>query len=252
MEAIFTFVSEHYPTIGLLIVVAVIMYFVTMYHVSIQNTRKKADSTKKRVDELPCVENGKKLDILTHRVDELPCDTHKEILKSINRTLEYYGRDIFEVKKDITEIKMDMSEMKGALYFAFGKNLPFAKKKSPLSLTDDGIEMVTANHFDKIIDEKWSRICEALNNLNTKNPYDLQEFCISTVFADTTLNTPKFLSEKDIDRIKILSYKSGIPIFFYTQALGILIRDRYFAENGIDVDEIDMHYPAQLNTEPQE
>ena len=44
---VFSFISEHYPVIGGALILVLVAYNATMYHVSIQNTRK-------RVDNLPC------------------------------------------------------------------------------------------------------------------------------------------------------------------------------------------------------
>jgi len=91
MDVIFTFISENYPTIGLMIVVAIIVYMATMYHVLIQNTRKK-------VDKLPCDDHGKILDSYlkkledvsvsiqntNKRAERLPCDNHREQLSEIS------------------------------------------------------------------------------------------------------------------------------------------------------------------------
>ena len=55
MEAIFSFFSEHYPTITLFIVGCVVGGFIVRYHIGIQTTRKK-------VNGLPCDAHGKKLD----------------------------------------------------------------------------------------------------------------------------------------------------------------------------------------------
>ena len=64
MDIIFTFLSEYSPPIALLFVVAVATYFVTKYHISIQDTKKK-------VDELPCDAHGKKLDSHGRKLDKL-------------------------------------------------------------------------------------------------------------------------------------------------------------------------------------
>ena len=67
MEAVLSFLSNHYPTIGIVIAIAFIVYKATMYHVSIQNIKKK-------VAELPCDKHTKKLDelpVISKKVDDM-------------------------------------------------------------------------------------------------------------------------------------------------------------------------------------
>ena len=150
------------------------------------------------------------------KVDELPCDEHR-------------------AKIDKTGV--DIADIKNTLRFALGKKVPFSKRKSPLSLNEEGIDVVKLYNLDAMIDSNWVKINSALQGLKTKNPYDVQVFCIETAFGDTTgIRPPLFFTEKDIDKLKILSFKTGEDIFAFTQVMGILIRDRFFKENGIDVD----------------
>jgi len=135
-------------------------------------------------------------------------------------------------KTDIAEMKVDIAEMKGALIVRYGN--PLSKKKSPVSLTDEGEKMVSDNHLDVIVNSNWDRINTAIKRLKTQNPYDIQEFCRYASVSDTiNVTDAKFFSEPDIDKLKIVAFKSGYPVVLIAHVMGILIRDRYFAENRI-------------------
>ena len=69
---------------------------------------------------------------------------------------------------------------------------------------------------------------------------DIQEFSRNTAYFDTeNINEAKFFSERDIDKLKIVAFKTGYPIVIITKVImGILIRERYIKENGIDVDDL--------------
>jgi len=168
-------------------------------------------------------------------------------ITEITVTHSYFVKRLDKVETNIDVIRMDISEMKGTLRLVtdyITKNDALMKKRSPLSLTEEGIKTVEDNQLSIMIEDNWGKINAALHNLKADNPYDIQEFCFNTAFTDTLHDRPlKFFTEKDIDKLKKLSYKSGISLFIITRMLGILIRDRYFKENEIDMEEIDDHDP---------
>ena len=107
MDAIFTFIAENYPLIGVVIISGVIGGIAVRYHISIQQTKKK-------VDALPCIEHGQKLDELqkkTEKFDALPCDEHGKKLDEVQ---------IISKKVDALKVTSDkmvdiLSEICGAL-----------------------------------------------------------------------------------------------------------------------------------------
>ena len=140
------------------------------------------------------------------------------------------------IKADIVIIKADISEMKGVINARLGSTV--SRKRSPEVLTEEGEKIVSDYHLDVMVHNNWDRISAAINSLGTRNQYDLQEFCFYTAYLDTeNIKEAKFFSEKDIDKLKIVAYKTGYPLVIITKVImGILIRDRYFKENTIDDD----------------
>ena len=152
--------------------------------------------------------------------------------------------DSFNVRMDktesnIDEIRRDISFIKGSLDVITSTKDKFTEKNSPISLTDAGKEIVLANNLDATVANNWQKINAVLQEVKNKNPYDLQEFCIQTAFVDSN----KFFSAQDVEKLKIIAYKQGVPLISVTRMMGILIRDRYFRENNINVDEVDNHDP---------
>jgi peptidoglycan hydrolase CwlO-like protein len=173
-----------------------------------------------------------------------------ESLTPIKGSIARLDASIERLDKTTTRISNDISAMKGSFDTIMGMTDRMSKKKSPLSLTEEGEMFAADNNLQAMINENWSKINSALHELKTKNPYDLQQFCIDTAFADTTSISPaQFFSEEDIDRLKIMSYTSGVPMMSITRVLGILIRDRFFSENEINVGKIDAHKQNKLKTE---
>ena len=222
MEPVISFISEHYPTIAfflaILCVAVVATFKIAMYHASIQDTRQT-------VDELPCDAHSRKL-------DALPCELHTKIL-------DMHSHKLDELKTEVVEVKMDVSEMKGLMRLHYESAL--AKTKSPETLTEEGEKLVSDYNLTAIVNNNWNKITASINALKTRNPYDIQEFSRKTAFIDThNPQEAKFFSKEDIDKLKLIAFKTGYPlVLVVTQVMGILIRDKYFSENNIDVDEID-------------
>jgi len=223
MNAVISFILNNYPTIGMMIIVALVVFWATKYHLSIQNTKKK-------VDFLPCDTNGKKLEVLEYQIGRIPCDSHTVKL------------DKHSTKLDIMDFKIDT--ISASLEHLTSSKNAYSKRKSPLSLSNLGEELAASNNFNEIINKNWNKINAALKTLGTKNPYDLQKYSIDTALAVVIVKPPTFFTEEDIDKFKILAYKSDADLLSVTRVLGIMIRDRYFEENNIDVFEVDSHDPA--------
>jgi len=171
----------------------------------------------------------------TTKIRTLPCDKHTKKLDTLKT-------DVSILKTDVAVAKTDISYMKNTLSFALNVKDSSIKRNSPLSLSDIGEEIAASNKLNDMVNDNWSKIRAVLDDYKSRNPYDLQEYCFETAFCDT-IRTPVFFSEKDVDRLKITAYKSGTAIMSMTRVLGILIRDRYFSENGINVDDVDNHDP---------
>jgi len=154
-----------------------------------------------------------------------------------------FNKQMDKTESDIAQIKEDIAFLKGSFGAAIEIKDTLVKKKSPISLTDLGLQLVAEHNLDGIIVDNWLKINTAIQNLKTNNPYDIQEFCLESAFVRANI----FFSDKDIDRLKRISYQTGAPLFSIARVMGILIRDRYLKENGIDIGEIDQHAPRPDN-----
>ena len=111
--------------------------------------------------------------------------------------------------------------------------------RSPTTLTELGRRVAEDNRLDGMVDRNWPGIGESLRGLGTSNPYDIQRFCLEATFT----MPEKFFTKDDLDRLKFIAYRDGLPLISVTRVVGLLIQDRYFAENGIGADEPDRHAP---------
>ncbi len=157
------------------------------------------------------------------------------------KIVEKFGL-VNKMESSIDKIKDDISEIKAFIQIFRQENNPFAQAKSPISLTDKGLEVVDELHIKRIIEKNWDvlhkRVTEKLNN--DDNPYTIQEVCfrIGEKFSE-------FLTKEEFDMIKKYAYKEGHDVSQFDIVFGILIRDKFFEVEKIDVSEVDIHDPKK-------
>lgn len=144
-----------------------------------------------------------------------------------------------KTESSIYKIQEDIAYIKGSFEAAVAIKDVLTRKKSPISITEFGLQVVADHNLDAMVDSNWSKINTSVQNMKANNPYDIQEFCLETAFVKPSV----FFPDKDIDKLKLISFQTGIPLFSVARMMGVLIRDRYFKENGIDIAEIDKHRP---------
>jgi hypothetical protein len=164
----------------------------------------------------------------TKKVTQINSD-HNVLTKNASETSAY-----------IDEIRKDLSYLKGNIDIIIMNNNPLMKKKSPISLTDKGLEVSRKIKAEEIIEKNWKRIYENLEkNICDKNAYDIQGYCLTT----SSVNPEKFFDGNDIRRLKEFAFSQGNPLNIYMQMMGIIIRDKYLKIKGIDISDIDRYTP---------
>lgn len=156
----------------------------------------------------------------------------------LNKTLEKAEKNIDEIRRDISFLKGSMDIVKGGRR---DETSPLMQSHSPISLTKEGKQV--ANELDayNLIDKNWSRIRHDLQKMVGKNAYDIQQYCIETADVDSSF----FFDEETIDHVKMYAFRKGMPVQMYLRMLGLLIRDRFFEEQGIPLYEVDDNAPQK-------
>ncbi|MCL2072568.1 MAG: hypothetical protein FWH18_01490 [Marinilabiliaceae bacterium] len=157
------------------------------------------------------------------------------VTKAVTKiTVEHgqFSKRMDKTESEIEQIKTDIAKIKGLLVVRYES--PLSKKKSPETLTDEGKKLVSDHNLDVFVNNNWSKITSFLKMMDLTNPYDIPEFCRTSSFLDTSNQTnTKFYSKEDVDKLKTIAFQTGYPLVLVTHVMGILIRDRYFEENGI-------------------
>ncbi|MCM1452432.1 MAG: hypothetical protein NC102_09240 [Clostridium sp.] len=242
IQALQQFFSEYVVALAVVIVAAV--WSVWKLASAFQSMRDKVN----KVDNLPCADHSAKLDriIATEtKVNALPCADHLEQIKkhedghnkvlsrlsSIDTTLLFMQKGIDSLNQSLQKNNRIVTD-------------GYTQTHSPLSITPLGYEMVKRLGVMQMFDNNWHRIEPLIKvGVESRNPYDIQQYCIqqAVVFPE------KFLSNEELDKIKLDAYNTGEPLVSYLRVIAVLSRDRYFKENGIDVDDADKSAPAVVS-----
>jgi len=240
MESVISFLSNHYPTIGICIAVAFIVYRVTMYHVSLQNTRKK-------VDELPCNKNYQILQNIVTKLDNLLCSAHEQRLDTQNKTIDENGKKLVALESKITSFPCNthdrrlndygesISDMSVWIMKRDKAMIPvFINKKSPYYLNSTGLALLEDCGGKKCIDENINYFLSELESTNPETPYDVEERAIKTVMRSKGL--PFFNPIKNYlyfkpDVVELGGNEVEISIFAVASVMGIYLRDIYLKKH---------------------
>lgn len=166
---------------------------------------------------------------ITKKVTEITTN-HSAFVKRMDKTDERLDRNFDEIRTDISFIKGTLE--------VINSQSPYTQRKSPISLTPKGENTAKELKADEIINKNWSKIKENIaKGAKENNAYDIQDYCMTIAIGQPEV----FLEKEDLDSIKEYAFQHGRPLQMYMQIIGILIRDKYFSENGIDAAEADKH-----------
>jgi hypothetical protein len=111
---------------------------------------------------------------------------------------------------------------------------------SPISLTEKGKDIAEKMDVQTLLANNWDNIYDYIDkNVRSKNAYDIQQFCIETA----TISLDKLFNDADLSRIKMFAYNEGKPLGYYGGMIGVLIRDKYFQQKGINPSLVDKFAP---------
>lgn len=147
-------------------------------------------------------------------------------------------RSVPKLSDNIDKIKEDIAEIKAFIQISRQDNNKFVKAHSPLSLTEKGEMVATDLHIRDILNRQWSSLCKQISTkLNEgHNPYDIQEVCF-----EIGRTYSKILTENEFENVRLYAFKNGHNLADYDLLFGIVLRDMYFKEKNIKVEELDKY-----------
>ncbi|ATV37887.1 hypothetical protein CTI16_01045 [Prevotella intermedia] len=218
-------IRQHFAASVIVILITIIALIILVWFVATMYNKIK---------NTPCDTHNKKLDELNNAISmrqAFPCETHQasisehdKIVSKISVQLEYLTKSIDAAMRTFQKNNIQVDN--------------FTQSQSPIKITDKGNEMIKRVGLNDMFENNWDRVKILYDaSLKGMNPYDIQQFFIyeAVVFPD------KFLGELEINTLKIDAYNEGIELASYMRVIAVLARDRYFKENGIDVNEIEKY-----------
>lgn len=174
-----------------------------------------------------------------HKAHSKKVDDIDSELKDCKSTLKTTAK----ITDDLGEIRRDLSYLKGTIDIIKSGAPSLMASHSPVSLTQEGKMVVAELCGDAIVDANWEKILYTLKLAGEKTPYDIQQLCIESV----SVEPERYFSTAYLDRIKQYAFTKGQPLQLYLRVLGLVIRDRYFAEQNIPLSKIDETAPTSPN-----
>lgn len=142
----------------------------------------------------------------------------------------------------IDKIKEDIHEIKAFIKVFKHINNGFAEAQSPINLTDKGNDVAKSIHAERIINDNWSEINKRIKKKlqDDDNPYNIQEVCFAIGEKYSSFTSPD-----DMNAIKTIAFSMGKNLSDFDIIFGIIIRNKYFKDNNINVEDIDTYAPIK-------
>lgn len=157
------------------------------------------------------------------------------------RIIEKFGL-VEKLEKAIDSIKDDISEIKAHISVINSRYSELVTVKSPISLSEKGETVAKKLKVKDIINTKWDSVLNRIKaSFKTENnPYNIQEACF-----EIGKTYSKLVTKEQFDFIKTYAYENGHSLSDFDVLFGIIIRDKYFDSENIDVEEVDTYDPTK-------
>ncbi|MEK7561002.1 MAG: hypothetical protein AAB539_03550 [Patescibacteria group bacterium] len=165
-------------------------------------------------------------------------------LGSITKTFKDFKDKNKTTDTDIGGIKDSLAAVRATTELLYQAHLAQAhystvQRKSPITLTEKGEQISAALKITEKIANHWDDIKTEVKKRSPINPYDIQ-----TAAMDVARNCfDAFFSDTEKSEIKLYAYNAGMDLLEIYPIIGILVRDKILAENGIAAEEVDAHAP---------
>lgn len=146
-----------------------------------------------------------------------------------------------KMEDNIDKIKTDLAEIKGNISVFRQDRNSLVQTHSPVSLTPRGLEVEEELKVKRIVQNNWNLLYKQIQSRlnNDFNPYNIQEVCFSLGKSYSVIVSPD-----EFDYIKKYAYEEGLNLSDFDLVFGIVIRDKYFEAEEINVEEVDKHDPG--------
>ena len=173
-------------------------------------------------------------------LQHMPCDSHSRMIDEQRTRLQDTHAMLHRIDGQLSSLSRVESGLADVtrtlqLFATMTSQSGLTQSHSPISLTEKGRSIADSLGLGDIINKNWDKISALIKD--EKNPYDIQMEFITRLILDYE----ECLDHDSVEKIKMDAFMRGIPLQDFMRMAGIISRDRYFAEHGIDVSEVDRH-----------
>ncbi|MDR1919672.1 MAG: hypothetical protein LBQ65_08520 [Tannerellaceae bacterium] len=223
-DKIIEFLIQEWPIAFWILLGASLSWAVFYVLDKVKQASNKAERIADRLNLLPC-------DIHQTKLDEQQTK-HYDLKQELTETHASLNNNITQINTSIAYMKESIDTIRQSLQNSHGIIInPFAKRDSPMSLTPEGVELVEKIGMEEMVDSNWDKICQYIReNVPDTNPYDIQQFLMEHV----AVYPNRFITDENVLQLKNFAYAAGIPLMSYLTVIAILIRDKYFSNQGVN------------------
>ncbi|MCH5331512.1 MAG: hypothetical protein J1E33_03785 [Alistipes sp.] len=222
--AIISWILSSVPLIIAFVIICIIaIYYVVRWKSAMDDTKNKIDQAplpqcRAIIPDKAFIDN--KFNQVSQRIDSV----FASMVQSATKNSQF-----IEAKIDNLQVSSD-------------RPMQLVQSNSPLSPSELGRKIIEELGLNDIIARNADKAVRYIEgNVESKNPYDIQKYCIDTA----SIELEKLLDEQDVDKVKRYAYNNGKSLFYYGSLIGVLVRDLYFSRKGIDVNEVDKYDPTK-------
>lgn len=115
------------------------------------------------------------------------------------------------------------------------------KRKSPISLTEKGIEILRNSGSDKFVLENQAELVQKIKDKNPKTAYDVQ--FVAREVVESLQNDERFIPFKNY------VYKEGFPLEHIFIVMGVYLRDVALPLLGFSLEQVDQTDPTRKSAQ---
>jgi len=203
MDTILSWILEHWPLLGIIVIVAVIVWFISQYVAKVENTRKK-------VETLPCLSHKSSIDSLT----------------AMNTTVKSINEQVTEISKWIMRFDSSMID-------------PLTRKCSPRIMTAVGKELFRQSGAEQVINNNADFLVSEIEKRMPTTPYDVENMALNILLEN--LSNPMYDPIKNYIyyQPEVISLKNEngedcqirLSLNAIIRLMGISLRDLYLAKH---------------------
>ncbi|MDH6343153.1 hypothetical protein M2480_001779 [Parabacteroides sp. PFB2-12] len=226
MESILTYLLENWHGAIWLIVGGVIVWLYFNIRNHSKDAKKEADIANNIAAEAHI------------KIEKLPCEKHGDKMEALRTEVS---------KIDAVNAKID-GLLLAIQALQQNKEKAIVMAQSPIKLTPYGEQLAKELKFEFYVDQNWDNIHANIEaNSTSMNPYDIQQLCFNFVVS----NPEAVLTDEGYNNLKTKAFAIGVASVSLLQGASIIIRDKYFKEHGISLEEVDKHDPTKQSSESE-